>query len=142
MEALDRKACARLKEMLEAPGAMFLSADCPAGVMTGILRSLDLLVTSRYHACVLSMEKGVPVVALSMDERLDGIMRELGLDREYLLHTDDLDAGPDLLAAMRASWAGRARIRRRILARLPRYKKELDGMGHFMKEYIEDGLRQ
>lgn len=89
MERLDAKACHALMEQLPCPGAMFLSGDCPADMMTGVLRRLSLLVTSRYHAAVLSMEKGCPIVAVSMDERLDGIMRELSLDQKYLLHVTD-----------------------------------------------------
>lgn len=37
------------------------------------------------------MEKGCPIVAVSMDERLDGIMQELSLDQKYLLHVTDKD---------------------------------------------------
>ena len=43
---------------------MFLSGETPADVMTGILRSLSSLVTSRYHAYVLSMEDSLHNPAL------------------------------------------------------------------------------
>ena len=48
--------------------------------MTGVLRELSALVTSRYHAAVLSMERGCPVAAVSMDERLDTLMKELAFE--------------------------------------------------------------
>lgn len=70
MEALDRKACLDLRSLPDAPSALFLSEENDAKVMTGILRSLSLLVTSRYHAAVLSMEGGCPITAVSMDERM------------------------------------------------------------------------
>lgn len=50
MERLDEKACRALRECLPCPGAMFLSGDCAADRMTGILHRLSILVTSRYHA--------------------------------------------------------------------------------------------
>ncbi|MGX8687786.1 MAG: choline dehydrogenase [bacterium] len=68
--ALDRKACLDLRSLPDAPSALFLSEENDAKVMTGILRSLSLLVTSRYHAAVLSMEGGCPITAVSMDERM------------------------------------------------------------------------
>ena len=89
MERLDEPAVYALADRLDRPGAVFLSGEYSAGFITGILRRLSALVTSRYHAAVLSMETGCPIVAVSMDERLDGIMRELSLDGEYLFFTTD-----------------------------------------------------
>ena len=136
MEQLDAKACRTLEACLERPAAIFLSGNCPADVMTGVLRRLDALVTSRYHAAVLSMEGAVPVVAISMDERLEGIMKELGLDEKYLLRTKDHDLGNKLYRALTNACAERDVIRARIKKAVPRYKKKLDEMGTFMKEYL------
>lgn len=139
MEALDRKACLDLRSLLDAPSALFLSEENDAKVMTGILRSLSLLVTSRYHAAVLSMEGGCPITAVSMDERLDGIMKEMSLE-PYLLHTDDRDLEESLVRAMEEAVKNREEIRSLIRARLPLYKKVLSEMGSFMKTYITEGL--
>ena len=64
--------------------------------MTSLLRSLDLLVTSRYHACVLSMAAAVPQVAVGHDLRLKSIYADLGLE-EFFIPADD----PDRDAALR-----------------------------------------
>jgi polysaccharide pyruvyl transferase WcaK-like protein len=53
--------------------------------MTEILRSLDLLVTSRYHAAVLSLEAKVPQIAVGHDPRLKGLYKDLGMENEYLI---------------------------------------------------------
>jgi hypothetical protein len=53
--------------------------------MTALLRSLDLLITSRYHACVLSMAAFVPQVAVGHDTRLATIYRDLGLKERWFI---------------------------------------------------------
>jgi polysaccharide pyruvyl transferase WcaK-like protein len=53
--------------------------------MTALLRSLGALVTSRYHASVLSLADAVPQVAVGHDLRLRTLYAELGLEHEYFL---------------------------------------------------------
>lgn len=141
MEALDRKACLDLASLLDAPSALFLSRENSAQVMTGVLRRLSLLVTSRYHAAVLSMEGGCPIAAVSMDERLDGIMKEVSLE-PYLLHTDDTDLEERLARSMDLALGSSEEIRGRIRDRLPLFKKTLSERGTFMKTYITEGLEK
>lgn len=141
MERLDEKPCKALSAQLDRAGAMFLSGEYEASVMTGILRRLDMLVTSRYHAAVLSMKGACPIVALSMDERLDGILHELGLDGRYLLHTGEEGLDEKLSSAMKSAQVERDGIREKIQAALPGYQKKLNDMGIFMREYIQTALR-
>ncbi len=63
---------------------IFSSRDYNASEMTNVLRNLDLLVTSRYHAGVLSLEGEIPQIAIGHDTRLRGFYGELGLD-DYLI---------------------------------------------------------
>jgi polysaccharide pyruvyl transferase WcaK-like protein len=142
MERLDAKACSLLEGKLDRPGAVFLSGDNDASVMTGVLQKLSYLVTSRYHASVLSMEGGCPIVAISMDERLDGIMQELGFDQEYLFHTGDSDLGQKLCRALEAANRNRTQIKEHIRHQLIHYKKILEEMGSYLKDYMDTGLSQ
>jgi polysaccharide pyruvyl transferase WcaK-like protein len=64
--------------------------------MTALLRSLGVLVTSRYHASVLSLADAVPQVAVGHDLRLRTLYAELGLERDYFLPPD----GPDVFDRM------------------------------------------
>jgi polysaccharide pyruvyl transferase WcaK-like protein len=64
---------------------VFSSREYNASQMTVLLRSLDLLVTSRYHACVLSLAGHVPQVAVGHDLRLKSLYGELGLGDLYFL---------------------------------------------------------
>ena len=137
MEKLDGKPCRDLQKQLKADSAVFLSGDHPASVMTGILRSLSALVTSRYHAAVLSMEEGCPVVAVSMDERLDSIMKELKLDEDYLLHVNDKYLGRDLFRALIHADMQQCEISKNIRIHTGENKRELTRMGVFLKDYLD-----
>jgi len=83
MEELDEPfACSVLGKMQHSKNApIFSSREFNASQMTGILQSLELLVTSRYHASVLSLEAAVPQIAVAHDPRLIGLYRELKMDK-------------------------------------------------------------
>ena len=94
MEELDTPLAQEvLRRMRHADRArIFSSRELNASKMTAVLRGLDLLVTSRYHAGVLSMAKPVPMAALAHDPRLDGLFSELGLKKDFLVDRNDPDA--------------------------------------------------
>ena len=64
---------------------IFSSNEFNASQMTEMLRKLDLLVTSRYHAAVLSLEARIPQIAVGHDPRLKGFYMDLKMDEEYLI---------------------------------------------------------
>ncbi len=86
MEELDEPLARCIKEKIKNPEMVkiFSSREYNASQMTSILRSLELLVTSRYHAGVLSLEAKVPQIAVGHDTRLKGFYKELKLD-DYLI---------------------------------------------------------
>ena len=118
---------------------------------------LSALVTSRYHAAVLSMETGCPIIAVSMDERLDGLMKEISTDEELLLHTMDerflfhtMDQrflfhttekalGRKISNALEEADSGKEEIRERILRKVKRNRKEIVRMGDFLRTYLVHG---
>ncbi len=86
MEELDEPLAANIKNNVKHPEMVkiFSSRNYSASAMTCILRNLELLVTSRYHAGVLSLEAQIPQIAIGHDTRLKGFYKELGLEK-YLL---------------------------------------------------------
>lgn len=119
MEELDQRICERIHDALSPDERarvtrVYAGAKRPQEIVTH-LRSLDALMTSRYHALVLSMKSAVPVVALYHDERLISILRELELERFAISHET-----PDLTTAMTDMFdqmlAGRDEQRSRIAA--------------------------
>ena len=86
MEEVDEPLAKCIKERMKNPemAKIYSSRNYNASEMTSILRSLELLVTSRYHAGVLSLEGEIPQIAIGHDTRLRGFYGELGLG-DYLI---------------------------------------------------------
>lgn len=82
MEELDEKLAESIHgRMVHADRArMFSAREHDASRMTALLRSLGALVTSRYHASVLSLAAGIPQVALAQDLRLETLFEEMGME--------------------------------------------------------------
>ncbi len=80
---------------------IFSSREYSASQMTGLLRGLDLLVTSRYHAAVLSLARQVPQIAVGHDLRLRSLYDELGLQDLFV------DPRASMLAETLKGHAGR-----------------------------------
>jgi hypothetical protein len=93
MEALDEVLLRQVHSYMAHPGRarIFCSREFSASQMVSILRSLKLLLTSRYHACVLSLAGQMPQIAIGHDLRLKTIYRELGLFEDFFVEPDALD---------------------------------------------------
>lgn len=86
MEEVDEPLVRCIKEKMKNPEMVkiYSSRNYNASEMTCLLRSLELLVTSRYHAGVLSLEGQIPQIAVGHDTRLKGFYGELGL-QDYMI---------------------------------------------------------
>jgi polysaccharide pyruvyl transferase WcaK-like protein len=87
MEQLDEPLARKIQQRMSQAGRarVFSSREYNASQMTVLLRSLDFLVTSRYHACVLSLAAQVPQVAVGHDLRLRTIYNELGFKDGFFI---------------------------------------------------------
>ena len=132
MEKLDEDACEQLSDRLGRLGhrnvPVIMSRDHNGYVIGEVLRSLSLLVTSRYHAQVLATGANVPAVAVSMDERLDNLAEELSTPLDLLLHVDDRDLAPRILLALDFAHAHRAAIADHLATRRANLARLLDDM--------------
>jgi polysaccharide pyruvyl transferase WcaK-like protein len=87
MEELDERLCRRIVGTMRRSDRVRVisSRDHDASRMAWLLRSLSLLVTSRYHAAILSLAAQVPQIAVGHDLRLSSLYEELGLRQEFFL---------------------------------------------------------
>jgi polysaccharide pyruvyl transferase WcaK-like protein len=85
MEQLDEPLARQIVEQMKHPerARVFSAREYNASQMTVLLRSLELLITSRYHAGVLSLAAQVPQLAVGHDLRLETLYRELRLWEQY-----------------------------------------------------------
>jgi polysaccharide pyruvyl transferase WcaK-like protein len=69
---------------------VFTSSEYNASQMTSILRNLELLITSRYHAGVLSLPNLVPQTAIGHDLRIRDLYADLGISDLFTDHEDPM----------------------------------------------------
>ena len=91
MEELDEPITRAIHGEMAHPerARVFSSRELDASRMTALLQSLGALVTSRYHASVLSLAAAVPQLAVGHDLRLLTLFEELGIGRRFFVRPDD-----------------------------------------------------
>jgi polysaccharide pyruvyl transferase WcaK-like protein len=92
MEGLDAGFAKKIQQLMKHPERtkVFTSSEYNASQMTVILRSLDLLITSRYHAGVLSLPSQVPQTAIGHDLRIRDLYADLDMSELFIEHEDPL----------------------------------------------------
>jgi len=87
MEELDEPLAIEIKNrMKHSEKAQIVSAGTyNASQITEVLRSLELLITSRYHAGVLSMKASVPQIGIGHDQRLKGLYKDIKIEKELFI---------------------------------------------------------
>jgi polysaccharide pyruvyl transferase WcaK-like protein len=118
MEELDEPIARAIQAEMAHPerARVCSSHQLDASRMTALLRSLDVLVTSRYHASVLSLAAAVPQVAVHRDLRLRSLYAELGLEHDYFLPPDDPEVFGRMADAVDRLLADPVEVRDRLRA--------------------------
>jgi polysaccharide pyruvyl transferase WcaK-like protein len=141
MEAIDAKVCLKFREILDTPIHIFSSTDHDGYEMKEILNKLSILITSRYHARVLSLDANVPAIAISMDERLENFYSEIGQLDKYYFTVDEKELGVKVSAAMKEMWENREIIKKDLESKKYSYYKKFDEMGSFFDQFVKDHFR-
>jgi polysaccharide pyruvyl transferase WcaK-like protein len=88
-----------------------------------VMRSLDYVITCRFHGVVLAHMLNIPVIAISHHPKIDTLMNDLGL-AEYCLDIHVAD-GSALKAAFVSMVANRERIQTQMAERSALYRQKL-----------------
>lgn len=136
MEQLDEEACLQFGKLLNGPHQVYHSKNHDVFQMTGLIRLLSILVTSRYHAAVLSMANAIPIVAVSMDSRLEGLLHETELATLYLHRVHDAALGQRTITSLRMADKYRDEIVRTIEWHQEAYEGKVQEMSKFFKTWL------
>jgi len=117
-------------------GRIFSSRDYNASQMTSILRSLELLITSRYHAGVLSLPNQVPQTAIGHDTRIRDLYHDLGIP-ELLVDHDDPERYAKLATNVDALFAEDGGIRVKLRRGYEQYAEMERRNPALLREFIE-----
>ncbi len=92
MEGLDADFGYKIQRLMKHPERtkIFTSLKYNASQMTSILQGLELLITSRYHAGVLSLPVQVPQLAIGHDLRIRDLYADLEISELFTDHEDPL----------------------------------------------------
>lgn len=140
MEQLDEPLASAVHERMahRDRARVFSSRQHSASRMTAVLRDLDVLVTSRYHAAILSMASGVPQVAIGHDLRLSGLYQEIGLGEGFFIEHCAPDRCSNVKSCLDSMLSRpaeqRDRMRRAHDALLARAKRNRE----LLRRHIED----
>ena len=143
MEQLDDRACVRLQtllkeQMIDAP--LFVSHSYDGKQLSALLRNLSLLVTSRYHAHVLSMDAAVPTVAISMDERLTNLVSDIGLRDQLLHHVTDDDLAGKISKSFSYIDEHVSEVRQALETQVKASLSLTGDMGYFFVDYVQQAF--
>ncbi len=140
MESLDAGPCRDVANIIGRKIPIFDADHASASQMAALLRRLDLLVTCRYHALVLSMGGYVPVIGVGHDERIETIMEELGLLRDYFISHQEELIFDRLRDATRRIMSERDSIRARIESALPSYFERMAENGRLFSRVVRENF--
>jgi polysaccharide pyruvyl transferase WcaK-like protein len=90
MEGLDTGFAKKIQKRMKHADRtkIFSSIQYNTSQMTSVLRSLELLITSRYHAGVLSLPSQVPQTAIGHDLRIKDLYADLEIPELFVDHED------------------------------------------------------
>ncbi len=93
MEELDEPLARQIQGLMSCPERtrIYSSREHNASEMMGILSSLDGLIASRYHACVIASFGGVPMVTIGHDLRVEDLVRDMNIYNSSFIPHDEKD---------------------------------------------------
>jgi polysaccharide pyruvyl transferase WcaK-like protein len=139
MEQLDEAMAHRIQGYMahRDQARVFSAREQDASRMISLLRGLDLLVTSRCHAGVLSLAGTVPQIAVGHDTRLDTLYRDLGIREEWFLRPEELSRlGGKVDKLLENPEIQKETLRRGYEEHLSRAKQNRRLLSRFVAEYI------
>ncbi|PYT66729.1 MAG: hypothetical protein DMG39_25895 [Acidobacteria bacterium] len=134
MERLDADACRKIAEQI--PGTpVFTSDDYDMFQLVSILRACSFMVSSRYHGIVTCMPNLVASAGVTMDERIQNLMRERGHE-QLMLSVDDPELESKLSEVMETLVKEAEGVREGIGRTVVRNLKGMARMGMFLENVV------
>jgi len=130
MEHMDYPPCVRIRDAMKHKDRVIMvpSDEYIVDDIISVLSVLSGLVTTRYHAVVLSSCSAIPMIAVSSDTRCEAVFRELDmmdLFIDYVKHPAPvpkvLDLDEQLIEMTRTMMDKRGELKKRIAQAHPRF---------------------
>jgi polysaccharide pyruvyl transferase WcaK-like protein len=138
MERLDAGPCKDVMSLMKFKSVLFDSNNFDAAQMTALLRRLSWLVTCRYHALIMSMGGGVPVIGVAHDERIETVMEELGMKEDYFIDYKQENILFDLKNKTHKLLSRHSEVSQKIREAFPAYIRRMEENAAYFSELIRD----
>lgn len=139
MEALDEALLCKVHGYMVHPerARIFCSREYSASQMVSLLRSLELLLTSRYHACVLSLAAQVPQIAIGHDLRLKTIYQELGLFEDFFVEPNVHDLTKSLQTRVERLLEDPSRVRDALRRGYEKHQSDARRNRSLLRDFVQ-----
>ncbi len=138
MEGLDTAFTNKIQQHMKHADRtkVFSSTQYNASQMTSVLRSLDLLITSRYHAGVLSLPNQVPQTAIGHDLRIKDLYTDCETPELFVDH-EDPDRYKALSDNVEALFSQYSTIKAKLRGGYARYKEQEKRNPQLLRAFLE-----
>ena len=134
-EQLDRYACEALNAKLGGECPVIVSDEHDMYAMVSAMRQSTYMVSSRYHACVMTMAGGVLSAGITMDERIRNLMVDRGTP-ELALEVDSPNLTEELYGVLTQLVRERETIHQGIDDCVYRNLEKMGGMGQVLVDHV------
>lgn len=100
-----------INEMVNKEGCYVISEKYNVEEIMGIIKEMELIVAMRLHSLIYAATQQVPMVGLSYDPKVDGILRSIGMD--YVCNVEKLEYN-DLIEKIDYVWNNRIDIKEQL----------------------------
>jgi polysaccharide pyruvyl transferase WcaK-like protein len=138
MERLDADACRRIGDRVGGL-PILTSDDHDMYELVSVLRACDSMIASRYHGIVTSMPGLVPAIGVTMDERIENLLRDCGHER-LCFTVDDPDLEEKLVTALRELVRDREPMKERIGRTVVQQLQLMARMGVYLEDHVRRHL--
>ncbi len=147
MEKKDGLACNDMAKRIDKNSAVFVSGEYDIHEIASIIKYSSMLISSRYHAIVISMSSLIPSAGISMDERIENLMNERG-DSDLCVTVDEEDLSRKISIMLNKLSNNKQVIQHHVSINLSRQLKQMDEMAiwfsdelyKFYPEYIKRSI--
>jgi polysaccharide pyruvyl transferase WcaK-like protein len=137
--AMDRAfidSCRDVMNLMNGSSVLIDSNHADAGQMLALVGECDWLVSCDYHAILFSIMQGIPFIGIGDDERISGIMDELGLLHNQFISHKEVDMLEELVQKTTSMQLESVETRSRIKSLLPSYLFRMSENGRLFGEFI------
>ncbi|WP_353093407.1 polysaccharide pyruvyl transferase CsaB [Tissierella praeacuta] len=108
----DLEISLEIKQMVNKENCHVISEKYNVEEIMGIIKEMEIIVAMRLHSLIYAATQEVPMVGLSYDPKVDGILRSIGMD--YICDVNALVYN-DLLEKINYVWNNRIEIRELLI---------------------------